>query len=52
MQAGQIIELLLRVEKTYATSFVERPLQSDQKVVHRDDDQVQPISQVPDTQEL
>ena len=52
VQDGQAIDLVLRVEKAYSTTFVERPLHPNQKILPCDDGQVQLSAQVPDTQEL
>lgn len=52
MQAGQVIDLILRVDKYYATTFVERPLHPNQTVVPCDGEQVLLTAQVPNTQEL
>ena len=52
VQAGQVIDLILRVEKAYSTTFIERPLHPNQKISLSDDEQVQLTAQVHDTQEL
>lgn len=52
VQPGHVIDLILRVEKTHAITFIERPLHPDQRVLLCDDEQVQLTAQVPDTQEL
>lgn len=52
VQTGQVINLILRVDKAYATTFVERPLHPNQTVLPFDDEQVVLTAQVPDTQEL
>lgn len=52
VQTGQVIDLILRVDKAYATTFVERPLHPNQSVLPFNDEQVLLTAQVPDTQEL
>ncbi|MCG9065155.1 WYL domain-containing protein [Laribacter hongkongensis] len=52
VQAGKVIDLILLVEKDYATTFVERPLHPNQKVLPYSDKLVRLAAQVPDTQEL
>jgi predicted DNA-binding transcriptional regulator YafY len=52
MQSSQVIDLILRVEKAYASTFIECPLHPNQTVLPCDDEQVLLTAQVPDTQEL
>ena len=52
VQGEQKVNLILHVEKAYATTLIERPLDPNQQVISSGDDHVQLIAQVHNTQEL